>query len=133
MFLKRRQTPPLPTKPVVYPVGSFIETEAGYFYISGPAKRFRLTKRVLDSWAPHRVVVTSEAAVQKYKAWGKMPFRNGSLINNIADGKIYLIENGKRRHITSPDALERLGASFNDVVPVSLDEINLHEIGEVLS
>lgn len=133
MFRRKKPQTTLPTKPVVYPVGSFIETETGYFYISGPIKRNRiLSKRILDSWAPHRVIETTEAAVVKYKAWGKLPFRNGSLIHNIADGKIYLVESGKRRHITSPDALERLGASLKDVVSVSLDEINLHEEGEIL-
>lgn len=130
----RRTRTDLPTKPVVYPVGSFIETEAGYFYISGSAKRFRfLSKRVLDSWAPHRVIETTEAAVKNYRIAAKMGFRNGSLIHNIADGKIYLVEASKKRHITSPDVLERLGASRNDVVSVSLAEINLHETGEELN
>lgn len=130
----RKKIPTLPTNPVEYPVGSFVKTEAGYFYISGKTKRIRiLTNRVLDSWKPHRVITTTEAAVKNYKAWGKLPFRNGSLIHNIADGKIYLVESGKRRHITSPDVLERLGASRNDVVSVSLEEINLHEMGEVLN
>lgn len=130
----RRKTQALPSKPVEYPVGSFVETEAGYFYISAPAKRTRiLTKRVLNSWSPHRVIRTTEAAVKNYKAWGRMPFRNGSLIHNIGDGKIYLVEKGERRHITSPDVLERLGASLSDVVSVSIDEINLHEKGEALN
>lgn len=133
-MFRKKQTATLPTKPVEYPVGSFVKTEAGYFYISATTKRIRiLTKRVLDSWAPHRVIVTSEAAVARYKAWGKLPFRNGSLIHNLADGKIYLVESGKRRHITSPDALERIGASRTDVTSVSLDEINLHTEGEVLN
>jgi hypothetical protein len=62
-----------------------------------------------------------------------MKFRNGSLIWNIADGTIYLIESGKRRRIISPDALLRIGAVYDDAVPVSLDEVKLHEIGEELS
>lgn len=133
-MFRRQQKPTLPTRPVVYPVGSFVETEAGYFYISSPSKRIRIvTKRVLDSWAPHRVVKTTEAAVKNYKAWGKLPFRNGSLIHNIADGKIYLIENKKRRHITNPDVLGQLDARRKDIVEVSLAEINLHEEGEILS
>lgn len=134
MRLRRRTRTDLPTKPVVYPVGSFIETEAGYFYISGQSKRFRfLSKRVIDSWHPHRIIRTTEAAVKNYRIAAKMGFRNGSLIHNIADGKIYLVEGSKKRHITSPDVLERLGASRTDVVSVSLAEINLHETGEELN
>ena len=130
----RKKTPELPTAPQVYPPGSFIETEAGYFYIVNPSKRLRLTtKRALDSWAPHRVVATTEAAVGKYRVSSKMCFRNGSLLHNISDGKLYLIVNGKRCLIESPDVLARLGAKSSDAVTVSADETNLHEIGESLT
>jgi len=60
----------------------------------------------------------------------KLGFRDGSLLYNVADGKIYLISENKRRHIISPDALELLGISPNDAVKVSDYEINLQELGE---
>lgn len=129
----KRQKKKTPSSPVDYPLGSFVESEIGYFYILSLNRRIRLTsKRVLDSWNPHRVILTSEVALSKYKISSKMKFRNGSLIHNLADGKIYLISDGKRRHITSPDALERIGAVDKDVTSVSLDEIQLHELGEEL-
>ena len=133
MFRKKRSKN-LPTYPVVYPLGTYLKTEAGYFYISGPTKRLRIiSERVLNSWCPLRVVETTEAAVKNYKVWAKLSFRNGSLIHNIADGKIYLVEGTKRRHIVSPEALERIGATTSDVVSVSLTEINLQEQGDDLS
>jgi len=129
-LFSRKKTKSLPTTPVEYPYGSFVKTEKGYYYIGAPGKRYRfISKRVLDSWSPHRVIETTEAAVSKYRVVAKMGFRNGSLIHNIADGKIYYIESNKRRHVTSPDVLERLGASKEDVVSVSLAEIKLQEPG----
>lgn len=131
-LLKKTRT--LPKNPTEYPAGTFIETESGYFYIVNPNKRYRIpTYRCLTSWRPHRVVRTTEAAVKKYKISAKMKFRNGSLIWNISNGTLWLIESGKRRAIISPDALSRIGAVYDDAVPVSIDEINLHEIGEDLS
>lgn len=124
----------LATTPTNYPIGSFIETENGYFYIVNSTKRYRIsTHRCLVSWRPHRVIKTTEAAVGKYRIASKMKFRNGSLIWNISNGTLYLIESGKRRAIISPDALTRIGAVYDDAVPVSLDEIKLHEVGEDLS
>jgi len=131
MFRKKSN---LPETPVEYPIGSFIKTEKGYFYIADNTKRYRLiSERVLASWRPHRVIVTSEAAGSKYRIAAKLKFRNGSLIHNIADGKIYLVVEGKRRHITSPDVLVRIGATSKEVVSVSLDEIKLHEEGVPLN
>lgn len=135
MLLRRPKSLP-PQQPTDYPAGTFISTEKGYFYIADSTKRYRmLSKRVLDSWRPHRVVETSEAAVGKYRIAAKMKFRNGSLISNITDGKVYLVVNAKRCPLTSPEAYDRLGIKINssDIVIVSQDEIKLHELGEEIA
>jgi len=124
----------LPSEPVEYPIGSFLKTEKGYFYIVADNKRYRITtKRCLNSWSPQRVVVTTEAALAGYRIAAKLKFRNGSLIHGFFDGRLYLIEGGKRRHIVSPDAFDRIGGRLQDVVAVSLDEINLHPEGAPLA
>lgn len=130
--LKAKQHQPRPSEPVEYPVGSFVETEKGYFYIATPTARYRFTtKRCLDSWSPQRVVKTTEAAVSKYRVAKKMKFRNGSLIHSASDGIVYYISQGKRRRLTSPEAFDKVGAerSRRFVVTVSEDEINLHPEG----
>lgn len=132
-MLRRTRIEP-PTHPVEYPVGSFLNTEKGYFYIVAPGKRYRLvSERVVASWAPQRIIKTTESAVQKYRISAKMKFRNGSLIHNLADGKLFLIENGLRRHITSPNVLLTIGAKVDEAVTVSQEEVNLHDEGEPLS
>lgn len=133
---KTVQSAPTPSEPVRYPSGVFVRTEKGYFFIADSSKRYRcITKRVLDSWAPQRVIETSEAALANYRVSAKLRFRNGSLIHSIADGKIYLISDGTRRHVTSPEALTLIGAVGNrsDTISVSLDEINLHPEGAPLN
>lgn len=138
MWLKK--TLPLPTTPTEYPAGTFIKTEAGYFYIVDQAKRFRImSKRCLDSWSPQRVANTTEAAVVRYRISSKLRFRNGSLIWNISDGRIYLIENGKRCWVKNPEWFYTLGLdpadlrfNMSKVMCVSQADLNLHELGEDL-
>jgi len=88
---------------------------------------------VEQSWAFPRVIETSEAALAKYRIAGRLGFREGTLIYNIEDAKMYLVADNKRRHIVSPDVLDRLGATFNDAITVSATEILLHEEGERIS
>jgi hypothetical protein len=119
---------------VEYPSGVFVETEKGYFYIATSAKRYHVTtKRVLDSWSPPRVVLSSEASCVKYKVAAKLKFRNGSLLQDVSDGKMYFISEGLRRHLTSPEAWAKVGAvdapRGAKVIRVSQDEINLHKEG----
>jgi hypothetical protein len=119
-----------------YPEGTFIKTEKGYFYVVSDVKRYRFTtSRVLDSWAPQRIIETTEnnPAVKRLRIAAKMKFRNGSLLYCQADGKMYLVSNKKVRHIKSPDILTGLSMKRKDAVWVSEDEIKLHEEGEPLS
>lgn len=139
-MLRRKKTDP-PLGPVAYPAGTFIKTEKGYFYIAGANKRYRITSvRVLNSWSPPRVVDTTEAAVAGFRVVAKMKFRNGSLIWNLSDAKLYLIENGKRRWLKNPAWFDWLGVEYTkhaifpkNAICVSADEIALHELGEDLN
>jgi hypothetical protein len=122
-----------PTKPTTYPDNTFVHTENGYFYIPKQGTRYRLlTKRVLDSWAPHRVVETSEVALATYRVAAKMKFRNGSLLYSQASGKMYLVSGNKIRHVRNPDVLPLIGAERSEAVWVSSAELKLHEEGEPL-
>lgn len=132
--MKRRQKPD--HVPTYIPVGSFIETEQGYFWVQSAKSRYRIiTKRLLDSWAPQRVIQVAESnpAVAAMKVSAKLRFRNGSLIWNLSDAKIYLVENGERRWVRNPDHLLTLGVKWGDVDFVSQEEIDLHPLGEDLN
>ena len=130
MFKRRKTQTPLTTEPTVYPDGVCVETPQGVYLIKGQ-KRYRVpTQRILDSWGFPLIVQTTEEALRHYKVAARLGFRDGSLIYNIADGKMYLVSNNKRRHITSPDALELLGIDRSRVVNVSNFEINLQQLGE---
>src|SRR6478672_5443957 len=130
-----RKIPESPIKLPRFPQGTFIKTEAGYFYVFSSTKRHRFTTlRVLESWSPQRIVKTTEndSAVRQMKITAKMKFRNGSLLYSQADGKMYLVSDNKLSHITNPDWLEFLGLKRSEAVWVSKAEINLHEMGDSL-
>ena len=63
---------------------------------------------------------------------GKLGFRDGTLIKNIADGKMYLISQNKKRHIVDPDSFIKYGIDRSKVIEVSESEANSHELGENL-
>jgi hypothetical protein len=54
------------------------------------------------------------------------------LIKNIADGKLYLISQNKKRHIVDPDTFIKYGLDRSKVIEVSEAEANMHDIGESL-
>ena len=66
------------------------------------------------------------------KLVGKLGFRDGTLIKNISDGKMYLVSQNKRRHIVSPDSFDKYGLDRSKLIEVSDSEINMHDQGEDL-
>lgn len=129
LFHKTQQSKP--TAPQVYPSGICVKTEAGTYLIHKDGKRYKITSNEIEkSWAFPRIVETTEVAVSNYKvAYRKLGFRDGSLLYNIADGKIYLVSDSKLFHVVGTQALARLGAKFDDAMVVSNADIKLMSIG----
>lgn len=131
-MFRKKKTNTLPTSPVEYPAGVCVRTNAGTYLINKDGKRYKIaTNAILNSWNFPLIVTTSEAALTNYPlAVTKLPFRDGTLLNNIADGRIYLVSGGKLRHVVSPTALDRLGNPT--AVIVSDAEIKLMKQGDVI-
>jgi hypothetical protein len=114
-----------------FPSGIAVKTDKATYWIKD-GKRFKLiSDRATTSWL-FTTVNATEAALSGIKLVGKLGFRDGTLIKNIADGKLYLISQNKRRHIKSPDIFDRYGLDRSRVVEVSEDETNMHDQGEDL-
>jgi hypothetical protein len=122
----------LPSEPVEYPFGICVRTERGAYYLKTDGKRYRIpTQAIMDSWQFPFVVDASEAALANYPiALAKLIFREGSLLNNIADGRLYLVSGFKLRHVVDPAVLDRMGINHLMARVVSDAEIQMMKMGE---
>lgn len=122
-----------PATKVDYPDGVMVDTETEVYYIRG-GKRYRLfSPRTTQSWSLEPIRGSDVSVKHIPRAKAPLGFRDGTLIHNYADGRLYLISGNKRRHITSPDVLKRYGWKAGDAVIVSQQEADLHEEGEALN
>jgi len=129
MFKKKPQK--IVTSPIIFPSGIAVKTDKGIYWIKD-GKRFKLiSDRAAKSWL-FTTVEATESAIVGMKLAGKLGFRDGTLIKNIADGKLYLISQNKKRHIVDPDTFNKYGLDRSQVVEVSAFEISMHELGEDL-
>ncbi len=129
--LKKNTQSILVTSPTKFPSGIAVKTSKDVYWIKDN-KRYRLiSKRAAESWAFNTVNATEEA-LSLTKLAGKIGFRDGTLIKNIADGKMYLISQNKKRHIVDPDSFIKYGIDRSKVIEVSESEANSHELGENL-
>jgi hypothetical protein len=137
MFLRTKPLPervPL-TVVVDFPVGTFVESDKGIFYIAKNKTRLKVPNdKVLSSWRVVNVPFYTEDALVQYIVAGRLPYRDGTLIRNFADrGKDYLVSGGKLRLITRPEWLQWLGLNENDAIMVSQEEFKYYSLGDALS
>lgn len=117
--------------PTSFPSGIAVKTDKATYWIKD-GKRFKLiSDRAEKSWS-FTTVLAKESALSSIKLVGKLGFRDGTLIKNIADGKLYLISQNKRRHIVSPDIFDKYGLNRSSVIEVSEAEANMHDLGDSL-
>ena len=119
------------TSPTNFPSGIAVKTDKDTYWIKD-GKRYRLiSDRAAKSWS-FTTVNANEAALSGIKMAGKLGFRDGSLIKNLADGKMYLVSQNKLRHIVDPDSFNRYGLDRSKMIEVSDKEISAHDLGENL-
>lgn len=119
------------SNPVILPSGLAVKTDKAVYWVKD-SKRYKLiSDRAAKSWS-FTTVKATEQAVSGMKLVGKLGFRDGTLIKNIADGKIYLISQNKKRHIVDPDSFDRYGLDRKTIIEVSEIEANAHNLGENL-
>lgn len=119
------------TTPTNFPSGIAVKTDKATYWIKD-GKRFKLiSDRAAQSWC-FTTVIATEAALSGFKIAGKLGFRDGTLIKNIADGKLYLISQNKKRHIVDPDSFTKYGLNRSNIIEISEAEANAHDIGDDL-
>ena len=124
-FQKKSQQPIKSFTPNV-PSGLIAQTEKGYYYIKGK-KRFKLvSERAMETWNLP-VINTKEEKMVGIPVMGVLGLRDGTIAKDISDGKIYLISDSKRRHITNPDVLIWMNSS---IIDVSQKDISVHVEGD---
>lgn len=127
MKLFKKEKPQVQHNPTV-PSGLIAHTEKGYFYVKGK-KRFKfVSDRAMNSWQLP-AIKTVEAMMVNYPVNGVLGFRDGTLVKDVSDGKIYLISDSKRRHVIDPDVLEWMGT---EVLTIGQKELFVHPEGDKL-
>ena len=104
-----------------------IGSNAGNFYYVKGNKRFKfVSERAMKSWCLP-VLKIDAAFLNKLASGGTLGFRDGSLVKDISDGKIYLISDSKRRHVINPDVLRWIDS---EIIDAGQKEVLVHQEGE---
>lgn len=127
-LLKKSQGQIHPLLNKAYPIsGIFYHTDKGIFYIKS-GKRYKVfSDTCFRSWGS-QAIDTSFENLSHIPYGGILGFRDGTIIHNLADGKIYVVSDGKRLHLKTPYVYPKGWIEANKII-VSDQEVNLHKDG----
>jgi len=100
-----------------------------FYYVKGSSLYKFVSERAAKSWSVP-IAQGRSINISNYKINALMGFRDGTLIQNISDGRLYLVSESKKRLVTDPDVLDWFGLNLADVVVVSDKEASAHSDGE---
>lgn len=131
LFSKRKASTVVPPKePFKYPSGIVVTTESGQYYLKGLVKYRIRSKPIFKSWGFPLVVESTDAAISNYRpSLKRLGFRDGTIIRDIYDGRLYIIADSKRVQISSVEAYEALGIEGLPDNYVSHEDVLFHSDG----
>lgn len=118
-----------PLVPTAYPSGIAVFDGTNTYFIKNNKKYRIISDRALESWG-FKVWYGSPESLSKTVLGGILAFRDGSVIKDVSNGKIYLVVNGLKQHITTPDFFTKFGIDPGYIIEVSAKEADLHKNGE---
>lgn len=131
LFSKKKAPKVVPPQgPFKYPSGTVVNTESGQYYLKGLVKYKIKSRSVFNSWNFPLVVDSTDEAISKYRpSLKRLGFRDGTIIRDIYDGRLYVIANSKRVQISSVEAGEALGIEGLPNNYVSHEDVLFHSDG----
>ena len=118
----------VPLVPIKYPSGISVQVGDEYYYVKTKSLYKFISKRAAESWGTP-LAQGNYVNISEYPIAGLMGFRDGTLIKNVSNGKIYLVSGSKRRLVTDPDVVDWYGLNLDDVILVSDKEASAHSDG----
>lgn len=123
-------------KGALFKEGSLLQVKGSklLYLIEAGKKRLIYDKVLLSYWdlKDKRIQEVSLSELSNYPSGQPLLFPQGALIRAENHKKVYLILDGKRRHITSAALFRALGLSWQDILNTTPELVEAHPLGQAL-
>jgi hypothetical protein len=124
------------TESTLYPAGTLLQDSASqeiYYVLSG-RKRLVINQEILKAnfqGLPIKKVSVDE--LDRYRTGLPLTLPDGNLVKVKNSNTVYVIANNKRLPIFSGTIFERMGYKWSNVITVSLQTLEAHQLGQTIT
>lgn len=114
-----------------YPDGTVLRNSSGSLWkIQNGEKREYISKTAyLEQNRLEDAILVDDETVEAYPAGPSIKFANYSILKDTSTSKIYLLDRGVKRHITTPEALRKLGFNPEEIQNATTAELSAYRDG----
>jgi len=125
-------------KPILspYPTGSLLQDEksGAVYYVKDEFKYPIFAKEILLTNFPYdKIIKVKKEKLDEFILAEPLKFRDGTLLKTPNQETVYLISQGKKRPIASPEVFAEFGYRWENIITVPENILNLHETGELIN
>jgi len=117
-----------------YPDGVLIKAKGDptVWYIEDGKRKGIPSEKVFErrfNWS-QIVEVENKSAIEEYPVGESVKFSDGTVL--LVENTVYVVENGKKRGMTNPEAFLNLGYKWENVIRIEAQEIENYEEGNLI-
>ncbi|TRZ78226.1 hypothetical protein D4R87_01155 [bacterium] len=113
------------------PDGKLLYSNETVFYIENGKKRGITSPQLFESqgfnWG--NIELTDQTILDSYLDGEIMRYKNDSLL--VLNNTVFVLEDGTRRGITSPQLFEKLGYKWENIIEMAPSEEEIYQVGEI--
>jgi len=117
----------------IYPTGALLQNEdtGAIFYVESSLKQPIVDKKILElNFSRKKILSVKPGELSRYLTGAPVQVENGNIIKSEDDPTVYVISNGKRRHIPSEKIFNQLGYDWDNIITVPQTVVDIHPLGD---
>lgn len=119
-----------------YPTGALLQNKktGGVYYVQNGAKAGLIDRSIMNiNYKGWLITPVAPEELAKYPNLTPVKIRAGELIKSSESSAVYVISDGERRPITSPETFEKMGYKWNNILTVPQKVVDMHPLGEEIN
>ena len=120
-------------KPMLYPSGTLIQGNSTIVFLAEEGQRRKFTSANLFDILGYKwsdILKISNEELSFYSIGNPLLYPDGNLIRKKGDSTVWLIENSKKREITSGQLFNYLNYAWSKIIEISQEELNSYPTGK---
>ncbi|MFA5070179.1 MAG: hypothetical protein WC528_02755 [Patescibacteria group bacterium] len=108
-----------------------VKETGGIYYIEKGVKRAIFSREILNSqFAKRRWTTVPGAELDKYPTGEPVKFRDGELVTSPSANGVYLIADGQKHGIRSPEIFNQMGFKWTNIIRTTDRALEIHPLGD---